>query len=123
MEQTCVNVLLIRQNDQDCWHLVRQFERRGWHCWFADSLDGVQSLLDERSFHLVLSTRRRVRIQALMALLQGSDCTLFYSYPIEDSCLWLQPMRHGQECIPTPVLRPSEFMSSLDELVMSLMRR
>jgi hypothetical protein len=118
VERITVNVLLVSENKQGWWYLTGQFERRGWRCWFATDLEEIQSLLDKQSFHLILSTRPITAEHPLMALLRGSDCNLFYSYPIEDSCLWLQPMRKGQECLHTPILHPSEFMTSLDALVM-----
>lgn len=116
MERTSLDVLLVSEDKQDCWHLVRQFERRGWRCWFATTTEEVKVLFDARSFRLVLSTRPVTQAHPLMALLRGSDCSLFFSYPIEDSCLWIQPIRDGQESFQTPALRPSEFMSLLDRL-------
>ena len=118
VERTSVNVLIVSENKQCWWHLVRQFEHRGWRCWFATAPEEIQSLLDQQSFRLALSRRPITPTHPVLALLRGSDCSLFYSYPVEDSCLWFQLMRNGRECIPTPMLRPSEFMSCLDELVM-----
>lgn len=120
MERAGVNVLLVGENKQGCWHLVRRLEQRGCRCWFATTLKEVQSLLDQNSFRLVLSTRPVTQANPLMDLFRGSDCSLFYSYPVEDGCLWLQPMRDGQACLHTPALRPSEFMSLLDELMTEL---
>jgi len=120
MERNGVNVLLVGENEQGCWHLMRRFEQRGCQCWFANGSDEVRSLLAARPFRLVVSTRPVSQANPLMNLLRGSDCSLFYSYPIEDSCLWLQPIRDGQLCLNAPSLRPSEFMGLLDKLVTEL---
>jgi hypothetical protein len=42
-------------------------------------------------------------------LLEGSPTSLFYFYPIEDSCLWIPVVERGQICLGAGVLRPSEF--------------
>jgi hypothetical protein len=36
---------------------------------------------------------------------------------VEDSCLWLPLVNHGEKCPGTPALRPSEFISVLDQIV------
>ena len=120
MEQRGVNVLLISESERGCWQLARRVEERGCRWWFASTISEIRSLLDERPFHLVLSTRPVNQGSAIMELLQGSACNVFYSYPIEDSCLWLQAAHRGQACLKAPMLRPSEFASVLDEMVMEL---
>jgi len=120
MEQSGVNVLLIGESERGCWQLAKRVEERGCRWWFASTISDVRSLLDERPFHLVLSTRPVTQGSAIMKLLHGSTCSVFYSYPIEDSCLWLQAAHDGQACLKAPVLRPGEFASALDEMVMEL---
>jgi len=120
MERGGVNVLLIGESERGCWQLARRLEERGCRWWFASTTDDVRSLLEERPFHLVLSTCPVARGSAIMELLQGSPCNVFYSYPIEDSCLWLQAAYQGRACSKAPVLRPSEFASALDEMVTEL---
>lgn len=122
MEQSGVNVLLIGESERGCCQLARRLEERGCHWWFASTMSDVRSLLDERPFQLVLSTRPVPPGSAIMELLHRSACNVFYSYPIEDSCLWLQAARHGQTCLKAPLLRPSEFASVLDEMMMELSR-
>lgn len=120
MEQSGVNVLLIGESERSCWQLAKRVEERGCRWWFASTISDVRSLLDERPFHLVLSTRPVTQGSAIMELLHGSPCNVFYSYPIEDSCLWLQAAHDGRACLKAPVLRPSEFARALDEMVMEL---
>jgi hypothetical protein len=120
MEQRGVNVLLIGESVRGFWQLARRLEERGCRWWFASTVSDIRSLLDERPFQLVLSTRPVNQGSAIMELLHGSACSVFYSYPIEDGCLWLQAIHHGQVCLKAPMLRPSEFGSALDEMVTGL---
>jgi hypothetical protein len=51
-----------------------------------------------------------------MGLLCRTNCTVFYSFPVEDGYLWLQALPEPSGPQPT-VLRPSEFMSVLTEII------
>lgn len=120
MNQDFVNVLLIGESERGCRQLATRLERRGCRWWFASATNDIRSLLEERPFHLVLSTRPVVQGSIIMDLLNGFACNVFYSYPIEDSCLWLQAAQYGRACTKAPVLRPSEFGSALDRMVRDL---
>jgi hypothetical protein len=117
VEQSSVNVLLIGESEQECQDLARPLEQRGWACWFASRMEDVRSLLDQRPFHLVLSTRPVTQGSALMELLGKAACSVFYSYPVDGSCLWLQASRQGRACLETPAIRPGEFLRTLDRIV------
>jgi hypothetical protein len=120
MDRDFVNVLLIGESERGCKDLARRLEKRGCRWWFASTTNDIRSLLEKRPFHLVLSTRPVVPGTTIMELLNGFACNVFYSYPIEDSCLWLQAAQHGQACTKAPVLRPGEFASALDRMVREL---
>ena len=117
MEESRVNVLLIGESEQACRHLARRLEKRGCRCWFASRLEDVRLLLSQRSFQLILSSRPVTQKSGLMELFSRSACSVFYSYPVEDSCLWLQAARDGQACFGLPALRPGEFARALDQIV------
>jgi len=117
VEESRVNVLLISDSEQACRHLARRLEKRGCRCWFASRIEDVHLLLDQRRFHLVLSSRPVTQKSGLMELFSRAACSVFYSYPVEDSCLWLQAVRRGQACFDAPALRPSEFARALDQIV------
>jgi len=117
VEPSRVNVLLIGESEQACRHLAKRLEKRGCRCWFASRLEDVRLLLDQRPFQLVLSSRPVTQKSGLMELFSRAACSVFYSYPVEDSCLWLQAARHGQACLGLPALRPSEFARALDQTV------
>jgi len=53
----------------------------------------------------------------LIDLLEGSRVTLFYSHVVEQGCWWLPALRHGERCFGSCALRPSEFVSVLDEAI------
>lgn len=117
MESGSVNVLLIGES---CGQLARRLEKKGFRWWSASTSDDIRALLGGPSFHLVLSSRPVVQESAIMELLKGFACNVFYSYPIEDSCLWLLAAHNGRACLKTPVLRPKEFASVLDGMMREL---
>jgi hypothetical protein len=118
MDRGELNVLLIAENERACGELARRLEKKGFRSWFASTASEVRFLLDERGpFHLVLSTRPVLQGSALLELLSSFSCEVFYSYPIEDSCLWLRAANDGQACTKSPALRPSEFAVAVDAIV------
>jgi hypothetical protein len=52
-----------------------------------------------------------------MRLLRRTSCIVFYSFPIEDGYLWFQALPEPGARQPGAVLRPSEFMSILTDLI------
>jgi hypothetical protein len=56
-------------------------------------------LLKNHTFRLVISGTNPTNDSAsLIPLLEGSPTTLFCSYPIEDSCLWIRILNNGNVC-------------------------
>jgi hypothetical protein len=51
-----------------------------------------------------------------MRLLCRKSCIIFYSFPIEDGYLWFQALPKPSG-LQLTVLRPSEFMSVLTDLI------
>jgi hypothetical protein len=116
MIQTNVNVLLLGESESGFSYLLRRLQERGCHCSFATSAEEALALFDRHAFHLILSTSPLHQANPSIALLGESNCNAFYCYPVEDGCWWLPLVRRGQEC-EAPALRPSEFVSLLDQLV------
>ena len=123
MERKRVNVLLISESEQACRHLAASLEQKGCECWFASKIEDVRLLLDQRPFHLVLSTRPMSQGSPLRELLSRAGCMVFYSYPVEDSCLWLPASPRGRASLEAPALRPSEFVRALDRIVTEVDRK
>jgi len=111
--------LLIGENAQGSSYLAKRLQVRGLECSFATSYQEACSVLSAQSFDLVLSpTRlREVSFFSLIDLLDGSGATLFYSHAVEESYWWLPVLRHGERCFGSSALRPSEFVSVLDETI------
>lgn len=112
-----LNVLLVGESAKGSSFLSQQLERHGCHCWFARSIQEALSLVDLHEFHLVLSTSPLQQTNPILPLLRHSDCSVFYSLPVEDGCWWLPLVRNGSKCLGAPALRPSEFIGLLDEIV------
>jgi CheY-like chemotaxis protein len=115
-------VLLIGETINDSSYLAKRLEERGCHCSFAKSCQESASLLRQADFDLVLSSARLRDCggAVLIDQLKGSGATLFYYYAVEQGCWWLPALRRGRECFGSPALRPTEFVTVLDELIREL---
>jgi hypothetical protein len=117
MSTKLVRVLLVGESAKGFSSLLQRLEKRGCECYVATSNLEATRLSVRHLFDLVLCTDRMEGINALIASLIGSPTTLFSCYPVEDSCWWLPAVRHGEKCLGTPALRPSEFANVLDRMV------
>ena len=112
-----LEVLLICEGPQGITYLANKLEQLHCSCSFARNVAEIEALLENHPFRLVLSTRPVTEGGVLMRLLCRTSCIVFYSFPIEDGCLWFQalPESSGQHLMS--VLRPNEFMSVLTDLI------
>jgi hypothetical protein len=117
MSQQSVRVLLLGESEKGSSFLARFLEQRGCNCWFAKSAEEGLTLFDKYKFQLVLSTRPLRLANPMVARLGESSCSAFYCQPVEDGCWWLPLVDHGKKCLGAPALRPSEFVSTLDQIV------
>jgi len=91
----------------------------GARCNFANSFEEVSKLLGERTFDFVVCEMALAGGSAFRAipLLAGSATTLFCSYPVEDTCLWIQVVEKGRVCQRPVAWRPDEFGQVLRQVV------
>lgn len=116
MEHNAVNVLLIGENERGWWHLAQSLGHLGCRSWFASTTEQVRSLMSQHPFRLILSARPVTGRSPLMQMVQ-SECSVFYSIPVEDSCLWFEAAPKSLASPPLSALRPREFMSILSDLI------
>ena len=117
MSRPAANVLLLGESARGSSYLQSHLEQLGCACAFATSSEEAIALIDRHAFHLILITNPLHETDPLVAALSESDCTVYFSYPVEDGCWWLPLVHHGQKCLGTPAVRPSEFVGLLDRLV------
>lgn len=113
------NALLIGEHSQGSLHLIRHLEVQRCECLFVTSYQEARSLLKFQAFDFVLSPIR-LRNSSLFPLLnqlEGSHVSLFYFQVVEKGCWWLPALRLGRNCFGTYALRPSEFSTSLGEIM------
>jgi hypothetical protein len=100
-----MKVLLVSKKGSDASYLQQQLD--GFRCSIAHSADDIVSALEQHVFDLILSA---TWIQdELLAKLADSKSTLFFSYPVRNSCWWLPVLHRGEQCLGEPALRPNEF--------------
>jgi hypothetical protein len=123
MSTRAVRVLLVGESVEGFSFLLQHLKKRGCECWVATSNWDATRLSGGHAFDLVLCTNGMSGINALIASLMGSPASLFCSHPVEDSCWWLPAVQHGEKCLGTPALRPSEFANALDRMVNEIKSR
>jgi len=70
-----------------------------------------------REFDLILGGQGCLREIHRLPGLVGSRATVFYVFPVEDSCWWLPALQHGVDCFGAPALRPKEFSAQLKQIL------
>jgi hypothetical protein len=117
-EKGSVEVLLVGDGPQAFSLSQRHLERKVCRCHFARSQRGLEELLNEKQFDIVLTMRRiEGRSTDWLGALLGSRTTLFYALPVEVGCWWVPVLRGGADCFGAPALRPREFFDVLNEIV------
>ena len=117
MSRPVPNVLLLGESARGSSYLQCHLEQLGCTCSFATSFEEAIALIGRHAFHLILSTKPLHETDPLVAALSQSDCSVFFSYPVEGGCWWLPLVRHGQKCLGALAVRPSGFVGLLDRLV------
>jgi hypothetical protein len=117
VDQTTINALLIAESQKRGRNLAARLEHLGCKCWVATTREEVRTLLRQRPFRLVLSTRPITDRGPLMELLKDSQRLVFYSFPVANRFLWIQALPEFVDGeVPRP-LGPRDLMSVLGELI------
>ena len=117
MNSDCVKLLLLGESAKGSSYLLHRLRNWGCDCSVATSIGEALALIDQHTFHLILSTLPLHGLDPLLDLIGESDCTVFFTCLVEDGCWWVPLVRHGQKCLGTPALLPSEFVELLPRLV------
>jgi len=116
VDKSVVRVLFIGESERGFSLLLQRLEEQGCSCKFVSSYAEGVRLFADQPFDLVLSSGQP-GIRALFPAVISSSASLFCSHAIEDSCLWLPVIVHGDECLGKPPLRPREFAETLKRMV------
>jgi len=116
-------ILLVGQQDAELSFLAEYLRQRDCQCFAATSCKEVAELLTVAppapDFALVLSQTILPdgNCDKMLALLAGTNATLFFFHPVFDSCWWIPALDCGRPCWGAPALRPREFSALLDEFL------
>jgi hypothetical protein len=120
MARNELDVLLVGGSRQGWWRLAKHLEQLECHCWFAHTTEDVRELLIQHGFPLILSARPVTEGSNLMELLRATERTVFYSFPVENGCLWFRALPESISGKRAFTFRPNEFVSVLHEAVAGL---
>jgi|SRR5580700_3463011 hypothetical protein len=113
-------VLLVGECAGPHSHITQRLVNWDADCQFANSYSEACELFKRHAFRLVIGgAKRNDDLVSLVPLLEGSPTTLFRSYPIEDSCLWIRVVDNGNVCWDAPALRPGDFARLLRQVLHS----
>ena len=116
MNKRTTTVLLVGRNEMDFASLRRHLEDQACDCRFVSSYSEGVALFNQLRFDLILCSGQP-GIRTLVSAVVGSPASLFCAHAIEDSCLWVPVILHGDECLGKPPLRPREFADTLRRLL------
>jgi DNA-binding NtrC family response regulator len=119
MNGNAPRALLAGENLSRSSCLVSSLQEMGVECISVASCGEAQALLETQAFDLVLSELCPPDGCAarLIQCLIGSSATMFYLFPVEDSCWWLPAVKQGQPCFGSPALRPHAFTEVLNTIL------
>jgi hypothetical protein len=122
MERQRLQILLIRKSQNGSSVLATRLAAHGCACTFANSLQNVRTLLDRRTFDLVLGPIRLESdsLYSLIDRLEGTGTALFYSLGVEDGSWWLPALRRGENCFGEPAIHSSAFMGVLEKTIQEI---
>ena len=122
MEPQRLQILLVRKSQNGSSVLATRLAAQGCTCTFANSLQNVRTLLDRRTFDLVLGPIRLESdsLYPLIDRLEGTETTLFYSLGVEDGSWWLPALRRGENCFGEPAIHSSAFMCALEKTIQEI---
>jgi hypothetical protein len=122
MEPQRLQILLVRKSQNGSSALATRLAAQGCSCTFANSLQNVSMLLDQRTFDLVLGPIRLESdsLYPLIDRLEGTETTLFYSLGVEDGSWWLPALRRGDNCFGEPAIHSSAFLGVLEKTIQEI---
>jgi hypothetical protein len=119
MDNPTVRVLLVGRSETAFAHVSRYLEQSGCECNFVSSYADGLKILAETGFDLVLCSGQP-GIKTLISSVVGSRANVFCAHAVEDGCWWLPVVRHGEECLGSSALRPSEFRILLEQMLTTM---
>jgi DNA-binding NtrC family response regulator len=120
-----VSVLLVGEGARNAPILRDYLRKRGCAVSFADCCNDAERTLRERRYDLVLSDFLLSDGTAfqLMALLRGTDSTMFFSNTVEHGCWWMNAIYEGADHSEAPGMRPKQFRVLLDQFLLDRLLR
>jgi hypothetical protein len=114
-----IRVLLVGESAKSFRLMKRSLKRRRCRCRTATSYEQAHRLVGEDIPDVVLSTipPRPGAISSMTELLEGTEASFYYAYPVEDGCWWLPALRRGERCLGAPALRSREFTLLFDRVL------
>jgi hypothetical protein len=110
-------VLLIGQRTNWGGSLISMLEASRCTVRFARDLEEITESIKPTSFDLILAGSECRHEMHMSPELAGSRTSVYYVFPVENSCWWVPAMLGGVDCYGSSALRPAEFAAELREIL------
>lgn len=111
-----LSVLILSKTREGSSYLIQHLEQHGYRCAYASSIQESVAQFAAHSFDLILSASPLHETDGLSLLLNDDASSVFFCFPVEDSCWWVPMTMRGETRLGAPAFRPSEFFGELDRM-------
>ncbi len=117
-EMSGPRVLLIGQRNSWGGSLITVLQASRCTVSFARDMEEIaRSAEPPETFYLILAGSECRHEMHLSPDLAGSRTSVFYVFPVENSCWWVPALLDGVDCYGSSALRPVEFAARLKEIL------
>jgi hypothetical protein len=110
-------VLLIGRRTSWGWSMITMLKELGCAVSFLTAVEEASRTTGLEEFDVILGGSDCNHALHRLPSLRGSHASVFYVYPVEDSCWWLPALNQGADCYGSVALRPAEFAAHLKQLL------
>ena len=111
--------LLVGAEFRSASAIIRLFRNWQCECTVVNTFRQACQSIESNGFAIVLSINQLPDGSGfgLIKRLRGLPVTMFVALPVQNSCLWLPALLHGEYCWGTQALRPRAFVRLLEEVI------
>jgi hypothetical protein len=111
--------LLVGRNGSWGTSMLKSLEKFDCELSFVAPQTVTSEYVRKGAYNLILldSTVPPKLRRQLVSELVGSEASIFYTFPVENSCWWLPTLHRGEDCHGAPAFRRNEFPFELERIL------